>query len=93
MTGHFAAVHESLVGPERRVVLPQDLGRERGIAEVDESRVLQRATLVDPKRSSGSHLITLRQAGFSARKYDGLKRYRVSMKGGIVVQPTNVLWP
>ena len=32
---HFAALHESGIGPSRHIAVPRNLGRKRGIAEID----------------------------------------------------------
>ena len=45
----IATLRESPVGPERRIAPPHDLGRERGIAEVDGQPSVAEGNARDPK--------------------------------------------
>jgi len=52
VTGHFAAVHESVVGPSQHIAPPRILGRKRGIAEIDRPTSIAEGDARDPERTS-----------------------------------------
>jgi hypothetical protein len=47
-----AAMHESGIGPPRHVAAPRDLGRKRGIAEVEGQPFIAAGDAFDPTRTS-----------------------------------------
>ena len=49
LTVRFSTVHESGLGPSRHIAPPLDLGRERGIADVEGQPSIAAVDAFDPK--------------------------------------------
>src|SRR5262245_30715171 len=78
MLGHFAAVHESLVGPSRHVAPPGNLGRKRGIAEIDRPTSIAEGDARYPNRKFRLARTVRRTTRFCPYLYSDIRRDRTT---------------